>query len=90
LPRKASLGRPIASISAVRASVLARLREYFKDELLVQVGKTMVPLPLGLSHERPVRDALLRLQAITSVSPTDMNLLSVNRKVSITCSDYVA
>lgn len=49
---------------------LARLREYFEDELLVQVGKTMVLTPKAESLKKPVRDVLLQVQVITTTNPT--------------------
>jgi len=78
------LSRPAMS------NALARLREYFNDELLVQVGKAMVPTPFALSLQQPTRDLLLRMQAITSTLPSHIELATVSRKISITCSDYVA
>jgi len=38
---------------------LARLREYFEDELLTQVGKTMVLTPKAASLFKPVREVVL-------------------------------
>lgn len=78
------LSRPAMS------NALARLREYFNDEILTQVGKTMVPTPFALSLQAPVRDLLLRMQAVISASPSDINLATVARRLSVTCSDYVA
>jgi len=77
------LSRPAMS------NALARLREYFNDELLIQVGKVMVPTPFALSLHKPVRDLLLQTQAIISASPADIDLATVKRKISVTCSDYV-
>ncbi|MCF4982429.1 LysR family transcriptional regulator [Pseudomonas gessardii] len=67
------LSRPAMS------NALARLREYFNDEILTQVGKTMVPTPFALSLQAPVRDLLLRMQAVISASPSDINLATVGR-----------
>ncbi|HBN9635948.1 hypothetical protein APA73_09835 [Pseudomonas aeruginosa] len=77
------LSRPAMS------NALARLREYFNDELLIHVGKVMVPTPFALSLQAPVRDLLLRMQAIISASPAAIDLATVKRKISVTCSDYV-
>jgi len=78
------LSRPAMS------NALARLREYFNDEILTQVGKTMVLTPFAQSLQVPVRDLLLRMQAITSASPSNIDLATVDRRLSVTCSDYVA
>lgn len=78
------LSRPAMSCA------LTRLREYFKDDLLFQVGKAMIPTPLALSLERPLRDVLLQLQAITSTSSVDVDLSKAKRVIKITGSDYVA
>jgi LysR family transcriptional regulator, nod-box dependent transcriptional activator len=77
------LSRPAMSCA------LTRLREYFNDELLTQVGKTMVPTSLALSLEHPIRDVLLQLQAITSSTSASIELANVERTITITCSDYV-
>lgn len=56
------LSQPATSCS------LARLREYFEDELLVPVGKTQVLTPLATELVKPVRDVLLQIQTITRAS----------------------
>jgi DNA-binding transcriptional LysR family regulator len=45
------------------SGVLARLREALDDEILVQVGRSMVPTPFAESLGKPVRDVLLQIQA---------------------------
>lgn len=67
---------------------LARLREYFEDDLLLQVGKTMVLTPKAESLRKPVRDVLLQVQAITTTSPT-FDPLTSTRRITIEASDYV-
>src|SRR5215216_5485695 len=67
---------------------LARLREYFEDELLLQVGKTMVLTPKAESLKRPVRDVLLQVQAITTINPS-FDAKTSTRKIIIQASDYV-
>lgn len=66
---------------------LARLREYFQDELLVQKGKTMVLTYLGESLIPRVRDVLTQIQAITS-STVEFNPETCNRQIRIMASDY--
>ncbi|AJW93839.1 LysR family transcriptional regulator (plasmid) [Burkholderia gladioli pv. gladioli] len=67
---------------------LARLREFFADDLLVQVGKTMVLTPLAETLTEPVSDVLLRILAITRVRPT-FDASTSTRKIRIVASDYV-
>lgn len=45
------------------SGALARLREFFDDELLVRVGAKMVPTPLGESLQVPVHNILMQIQA---------------------------
>jgi len=40
-------GRRVHLTQSAMSGALARLREYFDDELLVQVGRKMVPTPLA-------------------------------------------
>lgn len=42
--------------------VLGRLRTYFEDELLVQVGRKMQPTPYALELAKPVREVLLTIR----------------------------
>lgn len=42
------------------SAALARLREHFDNELLVPMGRQLVPTPLALTLRGPVREALLR------------------------------
>lgn len=67
---------------------LARLREYFEDELLVSVGKANALTPLGTSLIKPVRDVLLQIQTITSTRPS-FDPSTSHRKFIIESSDYV-
>jgi DNA-binding transcriptional LysR family regulator len=67
---------------------LARLRDYFKDDLLVQVGKTMVLTPRAESMQKPVRDVLLQIQAIVTMDPS-FDPMTSTRKITIEASDYV-
>jgi DNA-binding transcriptional LysR family regulator len=67
---------------------MARLREYFDDELLVQVGKAMVLTPRAEGLRRPVREVLLQIQAITNDSP-EFDPATSDRKIVVETSDYV-
>jgi LysR family nod box-dependent transcriptional activator len=76
------LSQPATSCS------LARLREYFEDELLVPVGKTQVLTPLATELVKPVRDVLLQIQTITRARPT-FDPATSTRRFTIESSDYV-
>jgi LysR family transcriptional regulator, nod-box dependent transcriptional activator len=70
------------------SNALARLREFFGDELLVPVGRKMVLTPLAEELVRPVRDILLQVQATISIQPK-FNPSTSNRRFSLALSDYV-
>lgn len=67
---------------------LARLRDYFGDELLVQAGKDRSLTPLAAQLAQPVRDVLLQIKAITMERPAFDPATSTRRFV-IEASDYV-
>lgn len=71
------------------SGALARLREFFDDELLTQIGRRMVPTPLGESLEGPVRDCLLHVQATVEIKPS-FEPSSSTRNFRLMMSDYVA
>lgn len=78
--------RAFLSQSAM-SDALARMRKHFNDELLVQIGKKMVPTALAQSLHEPVRDVLMQAQAIASSTP-QFDPATSNRRVRIMCSDY--
>lgn len=69
------------------SGVLARLRTHFKDELLVQVGRTMVPTPMALSLAGPVRDVLLQFHATIDTKVEFVPSESI-RHFRLIASDY--
>jgi LysR family nod box-dependent transcriptional activator len=69
------------------SEALARLREHFKDELLVKVGKTMAPTALAESLMPRVRDVLKQIQAITALT-AEFNPGTCTRQIRIMASDY--
>ncbi len=71
------------------SGALARLREYFGDELLQQIGRKMVPTPLGETLQASVRDCLLHIQATVEIRP-QFDPATSTRKFSIIASDYVS
>ena len=58
------------------SGALARLREYFDDELLVQVGRKMVCTPRAQMLEGKVRAALLQIDG-TIIQPPEFDPTTV-------------
>lgn len=48
---------------------LARLRDYFDDELLVQIGRKLEPTPRAKALQEAVRDVLLRIDSTIATQP---------------------
>jgi LysR family transcriptional regulator, nod-box dependent transcriptional activator len=71
------------------SGALARLRLYFDDELLTQIGRRMVPTPLGESLQTAVRDCLLHVQQTVEIRP-QFDPATSTRKFRLMMSDYVA
>lgn len=70
------------------SGALSRLREFFNDELLTQVGRKMVPTPLGESLAEPVRKILLEIKSTINAKPR-FDPSSSTRHFSVMMSDYV-
>lgn len=70
------------------SGALARLRQYFGDDLLVSIGRTMVPTPMGLELTGHVRQALTLIRA-TITTPNAFDPQTADRCFSIIASDYV-
>jgi LysR family transcriptional regulator, nod-box dependent transcriptional activator len=68
---------------------LARLRSYFNDSLLTQVGRNLVPTPLGASLVQPVRELLLRTEATLDSRPI-FDPATARRTFKVLMSDYVS
>ena len=71
------------------SGALKRLRAHFDDELLVQVGRTMVPTTLAQSLASPVRDLLLEAQTV-AMTRARFDPATSERRFVIMASDYVA
>jgi LysR family nod box-dependent transcriptional activator len=82
-------GRKVHLSQSGMSSGLARLREYFGDELLVLIGKKMVPTPLGESLAGPVRRILIDIQATIDSKP-GFDPQTSTRRFTIMMSDYAA
>jgi LysR family nod box-dependent transcriptional activator len=81
--KRVNLSQPAMSCA------LARLRSYFNDPLLTQVGRNLIPTPLGLSLAQPVRELLMRTEATLDSRP-HFNASTARRKFRLMMSDYVS
>ncbi len=82
-------GKRLHLTQSAMSGALARLRDYFGDELLAQVGRRMLPTALGESLAEPVRNALINIQtAITTKTAFDPAVSK--RQFKLMMSDYVA
>jgi DNA-binding transcriptional LysR family regulator len=70
------------------SGALGRLREFFQDELLVPMGRTMVLTPLAHDLMQPVRDVLLQVQSTIATKP-QFDPATSTRHISVAVSDYV-
>jgi LysR family transcriptional regulator, nod-box dependent transcriptional activator len=82
-------GRRINRSQPAMSSALARLREHFEDDLLTQVGRNLVPTPLGETLACQVRDILTRAEA-TLDSRSVFDPARAHRQFKLMMSDYVS
>jgi len=71
------------------SNALSRLRDYFDDELLVQVGRGMDLTPRARILQDSVRDVLVRVDSAISARPV-FDPLTSDRVFRIFCSDFSA
>jgi DNA-binding transcriptional LysR family regulator len=69
------------------SNALSRLREYFEDELLVQVGRKMEPTPRAQTLQEAVRDVLLRIDTSIAAMP-QFDSSNSDREFILFVSDY--
>lgn len=69
------------------SSALSRLREYFDDELLVQVGRKMELTPRAEGLQDAVRDVLVRIDSTIALRPR-FDATTSDRTFRICLSDY--
>jgi DNA-binding transcriptional LysR family regulator len=82
-------GEQIHLSQSATSGVLARLREYFHDELLVPVGRKMMLTPLAEELAEPVRELLRHAEGIMHRNPAFVPAES-KREFRVIMSDYVA
>ena len=71
------------------SGALARLRNYFQDDLLVQVGRKMVLTTRAQALADKVRHALIQIDG-TIIQAPDFDPFTIKRTIRIVASDYVA
>jgi DNA-binding transcriptional LysR family regulator len=81
-------GETVHVTQSAMSGILSRLREYFGDPLIVQVGRRMELTPLAESLVDPVNDILLRIDATIATRP-EFDPQTTRRNFSIVASDYV-
>ena len=69
------------------SNALIRLRDYFDDQILVQVGRQMKLTSLAEAMKEPVRDILVRIDATISICPIFQPKNS-DREFRLLVSDY--
>ncbi len=82
-------GKRVHLSQSAMSGALSRLREYFDDELLTQVGRRMIPTPLGEALMEPVRKILLEIQTTVATQPR-FDPATAHRCFKLMMSDYVA
>jgi LysR family transcriptional regulator, nod-box dependent transcriptional activator len=82
-------GQRLHLSQSAMSSGLARLRDYFGDELLVPVGRKMVPTALAESMIEPLRRILSDIQ-VTIVEKPGFDPSKSRRVFSLMMSDYAA
>lgn len=70
------------------SGALGRLREYFEDPLVIQVGRQMELTPLALSLVAPIHDVIMRIDSAIATEPA-FDPRESRRHFSLTVSDYV-
>jgi LysR family transcriptional regulator, nod-box dependent transcriptional activator len=71
------------------SSALARLREYFDDDLLVAMGRRMVRTARGEVLQREVRELLSRIE-LRVLSKPSLDLAQLERRISIMAADGIS
>ena len=85
-----NITRAAARVSVSQSAMsgmLARLREFFEDELLAAVGRNMELTVLGRQLMGPVRDLILQVQATVSIR-VNFDPARETRCMKIMVSDY--
>jgi DNA-binding transcriptional LysR family regulator len=82
-------GRQLNLSQSATSGVLARLRDYFEDELLVPVGRTLTLTPLAVSLMDPVQQVLLQIQRTIETKPV-FDPATAIREFRVMASDFIS
>lgn len=77
----------MAITQSAMSNALSRLRLFFEDPLLVQIGRKMVLTARAEELANPVRDILVRIEAVVA-TPLSFDPATSTRKVTLMVSDY--
>ena len=83
-----SAAKQLGVTQPAMTAALNRLRDYFKDDLLVQSGRQMLLTPRAQELQGPVRDVLMLVAARIS-TPGEFIPAIAERQFSILASDYM-
>lgn len=78
----------VSMSQSAMSGVLARLREHFEDDLLVQSHRHMILTPLAETLASPLRGILNDTSKLLDLRP-GFNAAKTERRFTISCSDYV-
>lgn len=70
------------------SAALARLRQHFDDELLTVAGRRMMPTALAETIRKPLREAILQIEAVVGME-REFNPSVSSRRFNIEMSDYL-
>ncbi len=82
-------GERVYLSQSAMSGALGRLRAFFDDELLIQVGQRMVLTPLAEDLVNPVREALLAIEKVVNKDQV-FDPGTSSRRFRIMMSDYAA
>ncbi len=82
-------GQKLNLSQSAASSALARLRDHFKDPLLVQVGRNLVPTPRALELAPVIRSILMQIEGRV-LTKSEFNPATSTRNFRIVASDYAA
>ena len=85
-----SISRAAARVhlsQSAMSNALARLRAYFEDDLLVQVGRTLELTPRAKALKEAVRDVLMRVDSAIAAEP-QFDPSRSDRTFQLLVSDY--
>ncbi|MBU6472814.1 MAG: LysR family transcriptional regulator [Alphaproteobacteria bacterium] len=78
----------IGVTQSAMSAALGRLREFFGDNLLVNVGRRMVLTPRAETLAQPVHETLLRISGLIAQAP-EFDPAASTRHFEIIASDYI-